>query len=327
MKNATQVVAAVIRDEKGDIFITLRPDHVHQGGLWEFPGGKREPGESPYHTLVRELNEETGITVQRARPLITISYQYPDKAVELDVWEVLAFSGKAHGREGQACRWVSEQSLNDFAFPVANRPIVMAAQLPSRYLITPEPGADTENFLETLEAALQSGIRLVQLRAKQLTGDDYIALAREATKLCHAHQGRILLNGTLELLSELPEADGIHLSSRRLLDLTERGMAAEYLLAASCHNAAEIHHANQVGLDFAVLGPVNSTASHSHAVPLGWEQFASLTRQAQMPVFALGGMGIADIKQSRQHGGQGIAAIRALWRRQDASCSETGADA
>lgn len=314
MTKAIHVVAAVIRNSLGDVFITLRPDHVHQGGLWEFPGGKLEPGESVYAALVRELHEETGIDVQRARPLITIPHDYPDKRVVLDVWEVFEFTGTAHGREGQACRWVHQQSLNDFAFPAANRAIIMAAQLPPVYLITPEPVPDPEIFLQTLESCLSAGVRLVQFRSKQLNCDNYIALARDVITLCHARQAKVLLNGPAELLSQLPDADGIHLTSQRLMTLSERNIDNGYLLAASCHNNDEIAHANTVGVDFVVLAPVKATASHPQALPLGWEKFSELTRHAQLPVFALGGMEISDIDESRQSGGQGIAAIRSLWK-------------
>ncbi|MGD8558831.1 MAG: Nudix family hydrolase [Gammaproteobacteria bacterium] len=313
MTKAIHVVAAVIRNAAGEIFITLRPDHVHQGGLWEFPGGKVEADESPYNALVRELHEETGITVKRAQPLITIAYDYPDKSVLLDVWEVSAFTGTAHGREGQQGRWVVPQQLNDYAFPAANSPIVMAAQLPSTYLITPEPDSGNDAFLRQLASCLGRGIRLVQFRSKQLSHNQYVALAEDVVALCHQHQAKVLLNGPVELLSALPHADGIHLTAQRLRALSERPIRPGYLLAASCHDAHELAAAAAIEADFVVLGPVNVTASHPDTKPLGWNWFVQLTQQATMPVFALGGMTISDIEQSRQYGGQGIAAIRSLW--------------
>ena len=157
----------------------------HLGGLWEFPGGKVESGESVPAALSRELQEELGIRVIQARPLIRIPYRYPDRNVLLDVWRVEQFEGKAHGAEGQPLLWVEPEHLNQYEFPAANRPIVTAARLPSAYLITPEPdisfGRDT--FLSKLQAALARGIRLVQLRAKSLPKTSLMELACEAMHL------------------------------------------------------------------------------------------------------------------------------------------------
>nr|GEY60322.1 arginine biosynthesis bifunctional protein ArgJ, chloroplastic [Tanacetum cinerariifolium] len=100
------------------------------GGLWEFPGGKVEAGESVDAALARELHEELGISVTSARPLIKISHDYPDKQVLLDVWEVSSFTGEPHGVEGQPLAWVSQRELAEYDFPAANRPIVAAARLP-----------------------------------------------------------------------------------------------------------------------------------------------------------------------------------------------------
>ncbi len=87
--------------------------------------------------LGRELQEELGITVESARPLIKVQHDYPDKQVLLDVWEVSSFTGQPHGAEGQPLAWVTQRELADYEFPAANEPIVAAARLPDQYLITP----------------------------------------------------------------------------------------------------------------------------------------------------------------------------------------------
>ena len=131
------VVAAVIRGADGRILIARRAATQHQGGLWEFPGGKVEAGESVDAALARELREELGIEVSRSRALIKVSHDYPDKQVLLDVWEVTGFTGEPHGAEGQPLAWVSPRDLVNYEFPEANAPIVAAARLPDRYLVTP----------------------------------------------------------------------------------------------------------------------------------------------------------------------------------------------
>jgi 8-oxo-dGTP diphosphatase len=128
MPARVHVAVGVIRDRQGNILITRRHANSHQGGLWEFPGGKLESGESVVHALRRELEEELAIHLESARALLTIEHDYADKAVLLDVWLVEDYSGQAVGREGQPLRWVAPAALADFSFPAANQPIVDACQ-------------------------------------------------------------------------------------------------------------------------------------------------------------------------------------------------------
>jgi 8-oxo-dGTP diphosphatase len=122
------VVAAVIYGNSNQILIARRAAHLHQGGLWEFPGGKLEANESPYQGLVRELTEELDIRVTSATPFIQVSHDYTDKQVLLDVWQVTAFVGQARGAEGQECKWVPVSDLlsqsSNYQFPEANTPIL-----------------------------------------------------------------------------------------------------------------------------------------------------------------------------------------------------------
>jgi len=124
MSQPIQVVAAVIYNPQGQIFIAKRPLHKHQGGLWEFPGGKLEAGEPAKAALERELFEELGIKVTACMPLIQICHDYQDQQVDLDVWQVTEFSGVAHGREGQQVRWVSLAEIHNYSFPDANKAIL-----------------------------------------------------------------------------------------------------------------------------------------------------------------------------------------------------------
>ncbi len=117
------VVAGIIR-RQGLVLIARRPDHQHMGGLWEFPGGKREPGESVHEALVRELAEELGIQVLASEPFMTVSHAYPGKRVCLEFCRVDAFRGEPHGAEGQPIRWVAPAQLAQFGFPAANAPVV-----------------------------------------------------------------------------------------------------------------------------------------------------------------------------------------------------------
>ncbi len=126
MSKQVHVAVAVIINSQQQVLLGLRQAHQHQGGLWEFPGGKVETNETAYDALVREVEEEVGLTITSADPLIEISHDYGDKSVLLDVWWVEAFSGEAIGKEGQHLRWNTISGLNDIEFPAANVAIIQA---------------------------------------------------------------------------------------------------------------------------------------------------------------------------------------------------------
>jgi len=128
VSETVQVAVGIMINATGAVLITRRPEHVHQGGLWEFPGGKVESGESPESALRRELHEELGITVQAAEPWLQVRHAYPDQTVLLEVWRVTAYTGEPHGREGQPLIWASPAELETFAFPAADQPILAALQ-------------------------------------------------------------------------------------------------------------------------------------------------------------------------------------------------------
>lgn len=310
--NRIHVAAAVIRSPDGLVLIAKRPLDKHQGGLWEFPGGKVEVGETVEAALARELQEELNITVTEARPLIQVRHDYPDKQVLLDVWEVLAFSGEPHGAEGQPLGWVEPADLPNYRFPAANRPIITAARLPDHYLITPD-GLSPQQLLDGVARALDAGIRLIQLRAPSLCHLDYRALAAEVTAMCGG-RAQLMLKGPLQWVDEFPTA-GWHLTAEQLRDHAGQGrpVPLRQWLAASCHDAAELDLAMTMGVDFVTLSPVLPTATHPEVQPLGWSRAAELLVGFSQPAYLLGGLGPADLAQALRAGGQGVAAIRAFW--------------
>jgi 8-oxo-dGTP diphosphatase len=306
------VAAAALIDEKGRVLLQKRHANTHQGGLWEFPGGKLEPDESVAEGLARELHEELGVDVTEYRPLIRVNHRYADRSVSLDVHVVTGWFGEPLGREGQPLAWVERAALRDYPMPAADQPVVMALQLPSQYLITPPQLGDREKFLRALESSLDAGIRLVQLRLFDLPEAELVQLGCDVCALCHLHQARVLLNGSVETADAIG-ADGVHLNSRLLSRYKARPVAAERLLAASCHSPRDLARAAELGADFALLSPVLPTRSHPDADPLGWSCFADWVEQATVPVFALGGMHAGLTETAWAHGAQGIAGIRGLW--------------
>lgn len=306
------VAAAVIRGQDGRILLAKRPDHLHQGGLWEFPGGKVESGESVRVALARELKEELGIELQSARPLIKVRHDYPDKQVLLDVWEVSSFSGEPHGAEGQPLSWAAPRELGNYQFPAANLPIVSAARLPEHYLITPEALAPAE-LLQGVREALARGTRLIQLRAPNMFDAQYRDLAVDIQGLC-AGKAQLMLKGPLEWLGDFPAA-GWHITAEQLRKYADKGrpFPRARWLAASCHSAEELALAEQMGVDFVTLSPLQATQTHPEAEPLGWEQAAQWLEACSRPVYLLGGVGPEHLDRAWQIGAQGVAGIRAFW--------------
>lgn len=306
------VAVAVIQDHRGRVLLSQRPEHVHQGGLWEFPGGKIESGETLSQALKRELREELNIEVTTHKPLIRITHHYSDKSVVLDVHRVTGFNGTPEGLEGQPLSWVSVAKIGDYPLPAADRPIVTALKLPPTYLITGADPTSPELFIQRLEKALQRGERLIQLRATDLAELEYRQLASTALERCREWGAQLLLNAEPEWADELG-ADGVHLNGRRLSSFQKRPLTKSLLVSASCHNSEELNKAEMLGLDFVVLSPVLPTSSHPDAKPLGWEKFRELVESCSLPVYALGGMSRDRATEAVANGGQGVAAIRGLW--------------
>lgn len=307
-----QVAVGVIKNATGQILIALRDPDLPQGGVWEFPGGKLETGETARQALARELQEELGITVQMSTPLIAVRHHYPGLAVQLHVFEVTGFSGMACGNQGQPIQWVEPWALADYAFPEANRPIIAAAQLPTYYAVLEADGwtCTPDSLQGNLQKILGHGVKLIQVRLKGLLPslvEDFIG---QAHPLCRQAGACLLANSALDM-SAHPAFQGLHLTSHDLLALKRRPSHLRWL-AASCHSLDELRHAEAIGADFAVLGPVLPTLSHPHAKALGWAQFADWVAAVNMPVYALGGMALPMLPNAREAGAQGIASIRAF---------------
>ncbi|MDZ4201033.1 MAG: Nudix family hydrolase [Gallionella sp.] len=321
-----EVAAAVLQRPDHSFLLAQRPPDKIWAGYWEFPGGKVEPGETARHALVRELREELGIEVETAYPWITRVFTYPHATVRLNFFRVTAWSGELHPHEGQQFAWQCNSpqppfceggSREDFASSIsvspilpANAPILRALALPPLYAISNAAELGVEEFMRRLETALVNGLRLVQLREKNLSREALCDLARRVVALAHAHGARVLLNGDVELAREVG-ADGVQLTGTQLAQSSER--PAVDWCAASCHNAEELRRAEALGCDFALLSPVLPTKSHPGAPHLGWESFATIAAGSTIPVYALGGLMRDDMQSAWQQGAHGIALLRQAW--------------
>jgi len=298
-----EVAAAVIQRADGAFLLARRPAGKVYAGYWEFPGGKVEAGEAADRALARELHEELGIDTCTAFPWLTRVYSYPHATVRLNFFRVTAWKGEPHPREDQAIAWQRWDAPPAEPMLPANAPVLAALALPHEYAITDAQSRGAEPMLARIRERLDGGLRLVQVRDKNLPRrEDF---ARAVLRLARPYGARVLINGGPDI------ADGVHYTAAQLMRLTERPRAG--LAGASCHDAAELQQAMALDLDFAVLGPVKPTPSHPGAATLGWDGFARIARGTSIPVYAIGGMRRSDLEAAWRAGAHGIAMVSGAW--------------
>ena len=264
-KGVHVAVAVIVKD--GRILISKRAKNVHQGGLWEFPGGKVEAGEAVAEALCREIKEELGINVKKSRPLIKLVHHYPDKSVILETRMVTGFDGKEYafdtdkqeqfGLEGQQVKWVPLEQLENYKCPRANQAIINALNLPETYLITPDCESEAEpvkQFIKQFSTSIQAHEHcrnhcLVQIRIPSFIGNrgqnkGLLELVQQLCEIARVKNVQLLANSSLCLGDEFTPSDrdksavqanimelttGIHLTSFHLHEpfLCEDGMYKE----------------------------------------------------------------------------------------------------
>ncbi len=304
------VAVAIFMRSDGCVLLAERPIGKVYADYWEFPGGKVEPGESVHAALLREIDEELGVHVERAYPWITQVFTYPHATVRLHFFRVTAWQGEPRAVEHKGLAWERPDAIRVAPLLPANGAVLKGLLLPDEYAITQAAELGTEAFLERLKTRLSAGLRLVQVREKNLDRDALAAFAQRVVALARPHGARVLINGDAALAGEVG-ADGVHLTAAQLATATARP-ELEWV-GASCHTASELRAAEKLGVDFAVLGPVLATPTHPEALPLGWDGFEALVRGALIPVYALGGVTPAMLDVARLRGAHGIAMLRGSW--------------
>ena len=312
MTQTVEVVAAILlrEGEQGvEFLLAQRPVGKVYAGYWEFPGGKVESGETLREALLRELQEELGIVIDRAWPWLSCEFSYPHANVRLKFFRVTSWHGDIRPIEHSGFSWTRIGDAASVA-PVlpANGPILRALELPPVYAVTNAAGNGVDAELARLECALAGGLRLIQVRDKTLAPAERLRLCKGAVAQADNYRNACVLINDDEDLARSVGAHGLHVSSNRLMQLAQRPPFT--WVAASCHSAAELSRAAALGLDFAVLSPVLPTASHPQAQGMGWAEFARLVERASLPVFALGGMRPEMLETAWEHGGHGIALMR-----------------
>jgi 8-oxo-dGTP diphosphatase len=305
----TEVAVGVILDDRGQVLFAQRPAGKPYAGWWEFPGGKIEAGETVQQALHRELEEELGIRIRDCQPWITLQHVYPHATVRLQFCKVRGFEGEPHGREGQAYLWADPQRpVIDPILPAAIRMLPWLS-LPEVLRLSAAGVLGEARWLARLQATPRA-VLMLREPALSDTALDRVAAAVSAWR--RATGSTVLVSSRHQHAAWVREFDGVVLTERDLLAAAARPAPHQWV-GASVHSRAAIERAAQLGLDFALLGAVNATASHPGEAGMGWATFTQHIAHAPLPVYALGGLEEADLARARAAGGQGVALLRAAW--------------
>lgn len=298
MLKVIEVVAGVIY-HNNELLLSQRGGDF-MPNFWELPGGKVRAGENKTQALKRECLEELGIIVKRYQLRLTFKHHYPDRIVQLWVYDILYYQGEITNNEGQVLRFVPLKNIKQYQLLPTMKKVLQVLKLADIYWITPP-----QVSLAQIEEKLQSGIKQIQWRLRQNLTKKHIIFLEKVQNLCQAYKAKMFLNTKNIELKEV----NLQLNSNLLKIIKQRPINDKYLLGASVHNLKQLKKAEAIGADFAVLSPVLKTASHPDIKPLGWQRAEKLIAQSNLAIYCLGGMQVADLDQAKSIGAIGIAGI------------------
>lgn len=284
---------------QSQVLVGWRNHAQHQGNKYEFPGGKVETGESAVDACRREILEEVGVDIAQWHVFAEIEHQYDDLTVKLHIFHAQLDQSQMSAIQSP-WSWYSRPALAELNFPAANQVIIQRLLWPKSIKIAAN--------LEALEQLATD----CQLYLRCQTADIETSLAMIGS-LAITDVQRLIVNIELwSLLSPELQANigAVHFKQQQLLALTEQDIPRQIRCIAACHDQQAIAQANALGFEAIILSPVLATPTHPEQQGLGWERFAQLATETQLPVFALGGMSATDLKTVEQQGGYGVAGIR-----------------
>lgn len=303
-----KAVAGILRNTQAQLLIGKRQKHQFMAGFWELPGGKIKAGETPEQALCRELNEELGIQATQLNLQQTQLFEYADRQVNLSIYQVQNYLGKAYGKEQQTLTWVAIKDLKNYRLLPTMKALINAITLPNKYWITPATQHTSAAWMRQFRQKLTQNIQLIQLRSQVVLSADFIQKIHQE---CQQNQVKLLLNIPHKTFNET-YADGWHLTTAEMRKLSHKPCSDQQLLGASTHNLQEARQAQTLGADFIVISPVQPTATHPDTTPIGWNAAQEVADKLNIPVYFLGGMRLQDLDKARQLGAQGIAGVSAF---------------
>lgn len=335
MSKVVNVAVAVIHFNN-QYLLGFRHASQHQGNRYEFVGGKIEPDETPTQGLIREVHEEIGLDIAQntAVKMGVIRHDYADKTVALHVFKIevsqAQFDGlqQGNGKEGQAVTWAHQSDLfaNHYPLPDANARILQWLRLPNAIYITQplDYFVGVDKWVDFYSQKLPDDAHCY-LRPQ--TSDENATAMIDGLLRIRADITPIIQYATVECLFKcLPERldawlkNGmVHLNHQQLVTLDFLNLSKNYRYFASCHDQHSLSRLNTLATSHTVMGcflsPVKATPTHPETFQnggMGWQAFGELAKLSDVPVFALGGVGQADLATAYEHGAMGIAGIRLL---------------
>ena len=297
MAKATVDVAIAILLHKSKVLVGWRQANQHQGNKHEFPGGKIEEGEIPEQACRREVYEEVGIGLKEWHQFDVIRHEYDDIIVTLHLFHTYV-PDELLSLIHQPWSWFSRDQLADLNFPKANSTII--ERLIWSHLIKISDQVD--------ELPKTNSQMYLRIESK-----DIERLQQQLIKLSEQQLLKLIVNVDVwqQLNTVLQEKiKTVHLKQSQLMQLKKGDLVVAKRYIAACHDAVSVQHAHQIGCDAIFLSPVNPTATHPNSKVLGWDGFAALAQNSDIPVFALGGVAPADLEQAQKHNAYGLAGIR-----------------
>ena len=331
MSKVVNVAVAVIHFNN-QYLLGFRHASQHQGNRYEFVGGKIEPNETPIQGLIREVHEEIGLDIAQdtAVKMGVIRHDYADKIVSLHVFKIQVsqaqFDGlqQDKGKEGQAVTWVHQSDLvaNQYPLPDANARILEWLKLPNTIYITQplDSFVSVDKWVDFYSQKLPDDAHCYfrpQTSHENVTAmiDDLLTIRADITP--------IIQYATREHLFERLDASlkngMVHLNHQQLVTLDFSSLSKKFRYFASCHDQHSLSRLNTLATSHTVMGcflsPVKATPTHPETFQsggMGWQTLGELAKICDVPVFALGGVGQADLATAYEHGAMGIAGIRLL---------------
>lgn len=290
-------VAIALLFFRGKVLVGWREAKQHQGNKYEFPGGKVEIGESPEQACRREIREEVGIDVTDWHTCQIICHEYEDITVNLHVFHASVSSSQLAQIQAP-WTWYSRDTLATLNFPKANDVLIQHLNWQRQIKIS----------IELNDLISLSNTHLMYWRV-----EEHEVNITQLARLSAVDFAKLIVNVNVwqQMNTEQQQqVAAVHLKHSQLMQRQKGDLVDQVRYIAACHNEVSAQHAQAIGCDAILLSPILPTTSHHDAKVLGWQGLHTIAMHIDIPVFALGGMQVDNLRQAQQYGAYGIAGIR-----------------
>lgn len=283
------------------ILVGWREENQHQGNKHEFPGGKVEAGETPVEACRREIYEEVGLNVglDHWKKFDVIRHEYDDVIVQLHFF-IAYLSDEESQKVVAPWKWIVRDQLLQLNFPKANTSIVKRLYWQRLIKIS--------HVLSSLNHIPDDRLLYWRIAESEFSLEEFSQYSIEKLS-------KIIVN--INIFNQLGELQKnaiqtIHLKQDQLLQLGRNQLDSSKRYIAACHNLEALKHAEEIGCDATFLSPVLATETHPDAQALGWGNFAEMALQANLVIFALGGVSPELLNDAQNNHAYGVAGIRSF---------------